>query len=452
VNFNDKTIELLLANQFEIDCVQIELRQQKDNEPIIYSGSGSITQKPDGYFHLKLYHSFKDFTRELMLNFDSIPGKIIAKEEFFSMEALDMSGDMWSASDITVSSDFSLPAVGKVVETKIRSLYCKKKRDSVANTTSSVFFLVIPGKHHIPCNRWEEVKRGSQLLNTCELNISGIETEIKDRGNCLTVRAEDPNMNIKESFKESFIEALSIASGKLCPVLYSSYSDNKIRTHTLISTPSNILNQGIASPIKHNAPREISNFQEFIEKYVNTFEVKHDKFFGYWYKINRSWQNGLDSAALTITTAIEGIIKNYYSEYGMPDDEIVQQANYAKPIIKQLAIGERMKSRILSNIGQVKSSSPKNALYKLAEEGKVDKAMVDAWVSLRNKSTHADSLDEDTEEIQSYIDDIYKCQNLFNILLLLKIGFDGKYQDFSKDGWPENSLVLDAEKETEEGV
>ena len=91
--------------------------------------------------------------------------------------------------------------------------------------------------------------------------------------------------------------------------------------------------------------------------------------------------------------------------------------------------------------------SPKNALYRLAEEGKVDKGLVDAWISLRNKSAHADNLDEDIEELQRYIDDVYKCQNLFNVLLLLKIGFDGQYQDLSKDGWTDNSLALDAEKE-----
>ncbi|WP_367399164.1 hypothetical protein [Halomonas sp. FL8] len=345
---------------------------------------------------------------------------------------------------------FSLPATGKIVESRIRSLYCENEREGVVNKASSFFFLIIPGKHRIPCNEREESKGGGWTLNTCKLNILGVDFVIKDRENSLTVRAEDPAGSMGESFKERFIEAISIVFGKLCPVLYYSYSENNTRRTVLRSISRNTPNQKIASPIKHHAPWEVSNFQEFIEKYLNSFEVKHDAFFGYWHKINRSWQGGIESAALTITTAIEGIIKHYYSTYGFPDDEIVQQANEAKHLIKQLVIGERIKSRIQSNIGQVKSSSPKNALYRLADEGKVDKAMVDAWVSLRNKSAHADSLDEDIGELQSYIDDIYKCQNLFNILLLLKIGFDGKYQDFSREGWPENSLVLDLEEEDKE--
>ncbi|WP_156804891.1 hypothetical protein [Vreelandella jeotgali] len=453
MDLNDKNLELLLANQFEIDCIQIELKQQKDDDPIIYSGPGSITQKPDGNFHLKLYHSFNDVTKELMPSLgNTMPGKIIRKEEFFSMEAVDISGNTWTADDISVPEGFSIPATGKIVKSKIRNLCCEKYREGVVNKTSTFFFLVIPGKHHIPCNEWEEGKGGGQSLNTCKVNISGIDIEIKDRENCLTVRADDSAGNMSESFKERLIEAISIVFGKLCPVLYSSYSAHNTRTSILRSISSNTPNQRMATPIKHRAPWEVSNFREFIEKYLNSFESEHNLFYGYWHKINRSWQGGIESAALSISTAIEGVTKNYYSEYGFPDDEIVQQANEAKSLIKKLDIGERIKRRIQSSVGQVKSSSPKNALYKLADEGKVDRNLVGAWVSLRNKSAHADNLDEDIGVLQSYIDEVYKCQNLFNVLLLLKIGFDGKYQDLSKDGWSENTLVLDSEKEGQDNA
>ena len=357
MDLNEKKLELLLDNQFEIDCIQIELKQQKDDDPIIYSGSGSITQKSDGNLHLKLYHAFNDVTKELMPKLGNTkPGKIIGKEEFFSMEAVDMSGNVWTATDISVSSGISLPAFGKVVESTIRNLSCEKDREGVVDKCSSFFFLVIPGKHQIPCNEWEEGKGGGKSLNTCKLKISDIEIVIKDRKNCLTVRAEDPSGSINASFKERFIEAISIVFGKLCPVLYFLCSENDTRTTIIKSIPSATPIQRIATPIKHNAPWEVSNFQNFIEKYLNSFKVEHDVFFGYWHKINRSWQGGIESAALTISTAIEGITKNYYSEYGLPDDEIVQQADEAKPLVKKLAIGQRIKSRIQSSVGQVKSS------------------------------------------------------------------------------------------------
>lgn len=37
MDLNEEKLELLLDNQFEIDCIQIELKQQKDDDPIIPS-------------------------------------------------------------------------------------------------------------------------------------------------------------------------------------------------------------------------------------------------------------------------------------------------------------------------------------------------------------------------------------------------------------------------------
>jgi len=379
---------------------------------------------------------------------NSKPGKLISQEEFFSMEATDMSGNVWAAKGVSVSNSFSIPASGKVIKSTIRSLSCEKGRKDLVNKNSSFLFLVIPGKHNIPCNKWEDLANGGKSLNICKLSILSIDLEIKERKNCLTIKVEDSHGTMDINFKELLVEALNIVFGKLCPILYSKFTTKEINAITIASIPSSVPNQKIATLIKHSSPGDVLTFTEFIEKYIKSFEREHDVFFGYWHKINRSWQGGIESAALTICTAIEGITKNYYSEYGLPDNEIVQQAEDAKPLIKDLTLGKRIKNRVLSSIGQVKSTNPKNALYRLAEEGKVEQELVDSWVSLRNKSAHADNLDDNIQEQQKYIDEVFKCQNLFNVLLLLKIEFNGKYLDLSKEGWPENSLPVDAEPET----
>ena len=442
MHINDEKLELLISNQFVIDCIHIELTQQTENDSIIYAGSGSIFQKADGNFHLKLYHSFKDLPKELMPSFSDVkPGKIIGSEQYFSMQATDMSGNVWLAENISVSRGFSLPATGKIVSTTIRSLKCVKQRKYTENKQSSYLFFVLPGKQNIPCNKWEDLPSGESSLNTAELKVFGTLIEIKDKKNCLTVMAEDLSGNMDDSFMHRLVEALSIVFGKLCPVLYSSFAAKDESTSTINSIPIKVPNEKMESPIKHYLPQEIESFIEFIDHYMHCFQTKHDIFYGYWHKINRSWQGGIENAALTISTAIEGITKNYYSEYGFPDEEIITQAESAKSVVRCLEIGKIIKSRLLSSIGQVKSSNPKNALYNLVKEGKLDNSLVEGWVSLRNKSAHADNLDKGIEELQKYIDDVYKCLNLFNVLLLIKINFTGKYQDFSKDGWVESSLT-----------
>jgi hypothetical protein len=453
VNLNQENLESLLSNKFNIDCIQIALTQQKNDDPIVYLGSGSIFQREDGNFHLKLYHSIKDFSKEVMPSFDNIkPGKLLGKERYFSMQAIDMQGNIWESNDISVSEGFSLPAAGKVINTTIRKLSCTQKTSEVVDINTSFLFLVLPGKYRIPSNHWEDLPQGARSLSICKIQISGITIEINDRKNCITIKAEDPTGKMNDSFKGRFTEALSIVFGKLTPVLYSSLSLGNTKISVLSSIPADVPNLSIASPIKHDAPWEAGNFQEFIEKYIANFTLEHEQFFGYWHKINRAWQGGIENAALSLCTAIEGITKNYYSAYGQPEAEIVQQAEDAKKIIKDSAIGDRIKNRIMANLGQAKSPSPKNSLYKLASESKFEKDLVDSWVSLRNKSAHADNLDEDTEELQKYIDDVYKCLNLFNVLLLLKIDFNGTYQDFSKDEWGESQLFLDSEDAQENGA
>lgn len=445
---NIEQLDQLLSNDFVIDCIQIRLTQQKTDAPIIYCGSGSIFQKPDGRFHLKLYHSFKDISKENIPNIGNTkPGKLIEEHEYFGMTATDMSGNIWIAKDISLSSSFSIPASGKVIRSSIRRLYCEKERFNKTSNESSTMFLVLPGKYTIPCNEIETFQNGGSVRNTCSLNVLGIKLKIKDRKNHLTISAKDLDGKMDLSFKERLLEALSIIFGKLCPILYMSFAAKNILTSTLTSIPNSVSNQRITSPIKHDFPSDVGVVNEFIEKYLLSFELEHGVFFGYWHKINRSWQSGIENAALTISTSIEGVTKNYYSEYGLPDDEILQQAEIAKNIIKGLDISPRIKSRVQSSIGQVKNSSPKNALYNMAAEGKVSKRLVDSWVSLRNKSAHSDNLDESAQELQKYIDDVFRCQNLFNILLLLKIQFDGQYIDLSKEDWEESTLVLGADME-----
>lgn len=447
MNLNKEKLESLISNKFIIDCIQIKLTQQKEDDPIVYQGSGSIFQLEDGNFHLKLYHNISDLSKEAMFNQkETIPGKIISKEHYFSMEALDMSGDIWVSHDISVSRGLTLPAAGMVINTKIDTISTKQDRANGISNNSSKLYIVLPGKYHIPCNCLENLPSGGSSLNTCRIDILGINLEIIDRKNYITIRANDPSGNMNDSFKEKLIEALNIVFGKITPVLYKFFSFGETSTLVLSSIPTNILNQrNIPNFIKHGTRDDVPHFKEFVEKYIVSFTTENEMFFGYWHKINRAWQGSIENAALSLCTAIEGITKEYYSNYGLPDDEIVQEADKAKSIIENAEIGQRIKERLLSSIAQIKKPNPRNVLYKLVHENKLKKEFVECWKSLRNKSAHADNLKEGAVESQKYLNEVFTCLNLFNVLLLLKIGFNGTYQDLSNEGWGESHLIQDSE-------
>jgi hypothetical protein len=173
-------------------------------------------------------------------------------------------------------------------------------------------------------------------------------------------------------------------------------------------------------------------------------ENQYTDLYGFWHKINRSWQGGIVNAALTVTVAIEGIVKFYFKEYGYPDKEFINEVDAAIEPIESLGIGPRAKERIIASLKGAKSSNPRSALYNLSESGHFDKELVEEWKSLRNMSAHADKLDP--EKIQKYIDKVYKCLLLFNKLLFIIIKYENLYYDFSRSGWPETLITVPEEK------
>ncbi|MCK4419260.1 hypothetical protein KAV79_05595, partial [Candidatus Aerophobetes bacterium] len=151
---------------------------------------------------------------------------------------------------------------------------------------------------------------------------------------------------------------------------------------------------------------------------------------------------GITNASLALAVAIEGIIKAYFEKYGLPDREILCQIREAKQLIKHSELGKRIKKRLLSSIDGLKSTSPKGALYQMSDMSLFPKSFVVEWLSLRNKSAHADRIDQDEKTKQIYFDQIYTCITLFYCLLFKVIGYEGNFIDYSQEGHPEKSFSL----------
>jgi len=437
MSITDKQIDELLSNDFVVDCIEINLTQKKSDNPKVYSGSGSIFQRSDGYFYLKLYYVFNENEERYHTSGNYKPGELFNDDVFFVMDAVSMSGASWSSDNIYISKVYSSSAVGRVIEVRLDDLKKEEERYEKSDKKYSHLFLIIKGKYSIPCNKVEELPHSS-TLNTCEISINDIDLVIKKYDAYISVSVKGLDELIDNSFKERLVESLCIISGKLNPVLFSCLNKGDVTLLEYSGVPSSLMNRALVSPIKNFLPVEIGGFKEFIGKYLTRFDVEKDVFFRCWYKINRSWQAGIEHVALTTTTSIEGVVKKYYKSYGQPGADLLASAREASEIIKQLEIDPTIKSRLTSNLDYIKSTNSKKALYDFVKKNQLDKNLVDRWVSLRNKSAHADDFDAD--KLQKHIDDVYVCLNLFYVLLLFEIGYEGKYRDFSKVGWTDSQI------------
>jgi len=445
LNLKNDAINKLISGKFEIDCIDINLIQQVEKDPIIHNGSGTIYQDKNGVLNLKLYAEITNKNRmisHILKHF--VPGKIIGNENYFSLRATDMSGGKWDAENLWLSHN--VYDAGQVIRAELREIKNTTEADIRIRSGKTCLFIVAPGSYKIPCNKGEDLPNGGWRRNKSLFSFNQIDFELKKLDNYLTINASTETNALPEQSEIRILEALSIICGQIVRPMIIDHSHGGIRTLRIKSVKDTFSNKKLSYPLQHSLPSDLGTFANFFEGYLSSIKSPNSELFGFWYKVNRAWQSGIENASLALAVAIEGIVRSYCNQYGLPDKEILQQAQEAKQLIKHSELGERIKKRLLSSIGNLKSTSPKGALYQMSDMGLFPKSFVDEWVSLRSKSTHADQIDQDIKTKQVYIDQIYTCITLFYCLLFKVIGYEGNFIDYSREGHPEKRFPLAREE------
>ena len=75
-----------------------------------------------------------------------------------------------------------------------------------------------------------------------------------------------------------------------------------------------------------------------------------------------------------------------------------------------------------------------NGYHELADAGLVSRGLVETWKRLRDSAAHAEVIELD--KLQEEIDSIMAVATLFNQLVFILIGYQGKYTDYSERGFP----------------
>ena len=443
MNFNEETIDKFISNSFEIDCIDIRLTQKKDKDPIIYTGPGTIYQDEHGILRLKLYSKINDIKKEFSHQLkDYIPGKIITSDDYFTLKATDMSGNEWVADNIWISANMSCSTTSLVIKSKLYEIKTIKSNEVRSNSKKNYLFIIVPGQYKIPCNEKEDLPNGGWCLNKAVFSANEIDFEFRKLDNCLIINANSKIENLDKDVYLKLIEALSIITGFIVRPVVIKNTQKDIDILKIKSVDNSFAIKELPFPFKHSAPADLKSFNCFLEKYLASTKIPFSDLFGFWHKINRAWQAGIKNSSLSIGVAIEGVLKSYFGKLGLPDKEILQQAEEAKQKIKDMDLGERIKNRLLGSIGLLKNTSPKGALYQMVQRGLLNNAMKDEWEILRNKSVHPDKMNQDPKVVQTYIDRIYTCITLFYRLIFIIIKYEGSYMDYSEKGWPEKKFQL----------
>lgn len=434
---NGQEIESLLKGNLILDFAEIKLFYGANQELPFYLGSGSICQSKDGELELKIYHVFtskEEQSRELeLLNnaFNLIPGKVIEDDYYFSMVGKDMSGRIWTAEHIHIRPAYNFSDIGKTIIATLHSIKCTSETTKT-NEDQSWLTAIFFGEYELPYNEYETTQYSSSL-RICKLLIKDSSCTLKKLEHNLQLNLSSSGLEIFSYF-QLVIESIQIASGQYMTPFYLCYQEGNVNT-TIIK--KRYLEKGKLPPpipIQHLVDTQF--LQEFAKKYLAKFDTPYNSYYGHWRRINGAYSGVLENRSLVITTAIEGILKNFYNEFGKPDDEFVEEIDAALPSIGALKIGTRAKNRLITTLNNAKDFTAKNALKGLEEKQLITHIMLKAWEKSRNKAVHPTDHELKDSEIQKIFDDSFSCLGLFYALLMGTIQYSNNYIDYSKPGWP----------------
>ncbi len=151
-------LDALASINFELDCYQIVLSQDGNIEnPIIYKGPGAIFQKDESKFAVKFFCEGKVDIQEVFGKINRLaPGKIIERSNYYSLKAVDYSGNIWSASSIMPDINGGIEFDNFLVSGDFSVLNCHREdRHQYKGATLKLFY---KDKHKIPCSTITHLK------------------------------------------------------------------------------------------------------------------------------------------------------------------------------------------------------------------------------------------------------------------------------------------------------
>ena len=444
-HLTDKELTNIADHQFALEFLRATLVQQTDSIPRMYVGSGSISQSSDGMLELKMYCPV-DSASTLLGEFGASaaePGQLIGKEQYFAFEGVDVFGQAWTATNIWVDADVSIPASGCIVRSKLRSIESRDQRSSA--TTSSRTILIVPGTYNIPFVSGQP-NTAEPGFSACMLDLgTNCSCHLRTRGRTLVVEIVQQDQD-PEQYAGRVVEAIGIAIGAhLVPHAEIRLSATE-RVQTVRSLDRHASEHlRLEPPIRSQTPSDFPDFQAFVRAYVERIQEPFSQLAGFWYRILTASNGGLENQALVLSTAIEGVLKASFPEEGKPDVEFLQQVRDATPAVKKLALGSRVRESVLGSLGRAGASTPSNALHALAKAGMLPPRLVLIWKELRNKSAHADELKWSAAQTQAFINALYACLELFYRLIMIRTGYEGALVQYSGLGWPADKHTASSE-------
>ncbi|SFA81789.1 hypothetical protein [Pseudomonas sp. NFPP24] len=422
--FNSADIESLVSRALVIECFEITLTQNVDESPFTFCGPGSIKTQSDGQLSLKMYDAAKKSSISQMMRYGLYNQTgIVPESDYFSLRAIDSSGNVWVAPRLYIYDGLRMTPHGTIVEFQIPDIRTERIHPRSDLNGVSIANAVIAGKFRLPFNKWQDQPDGSSSVSALDFEIDGARLKLSQKVQHLELDVESDVREIDHELLMTISESISIAIGRdAWPTYYRLYNDGV--TRSFINGRPDVKGLGMIKPLVDVFPYKTASLISFVNHYVNNRDEEHRYLVYYWRRLYHVSSRIGDVAALVLTVNIEGLVNNYFSAGRAPSERVLGEVNYSKKLIRSLRLPSSTNSRIKNVLGAMKKLSAPNILRVLEAEGVIESVHVKSWNDLRHSLAHAGNSESDPVTTSKFFLDIENCLDLFYRLIGLSVGYD----------------------------
>jgi hypothetical protein len=403
---------------------EITLTQKNVSEPLVIHGSGLVCLRDgDLFVELNCKYDVDQKCKIMNQGFSGVAGTLVPESDYYDMVAVDINGRSWSAERISVGGQFGI--VSAYIKAKVRS-NVKSFREQHVQVPHISYWLkgelkITPGTPentiNFPC------RNGEVEIQVCE----GYST--------LLLTGDAANLE----YGAALVKALEVIGGALIQVFAVDECDGENAILTLYSFDESMANSPVPGPINTGDLWGLDCYLGYLTK-LSDFFVSDSVVYGYWFKLNRVWQAGLENVGLAVSVSIEGILKKYYSSCG-DDPKFREMCRMALPELEKISADTRVLNRMRMSLEQAGGFNPKQALKKLSEEPFFDADIHKDWTDLRNAAAHAEIISDDPKARQRLLNKIFANLRLFYDLVAWNIKYHGKRRNYKALGFPDLDAI-----------
>lgn len=433
-----KELEQFKNKELTIDFVEVKVFNKRKT----YTGKGFITQDKDGKLKLKVFCRNKTNFEESIFGGTDITsevGELLKGDDYFSLSAKDLRGNIWKADRLLINTDVGVDG-SIIARSKIHEL--TSIQDYPVDAKKVNDFLIYPYSGKYPVNMvthsQETSIRGTTRgfeTNMAEYKIKSASVIAKQTKDFLEITVE--NKNVKDNISNNHItEALEFILAKPMHLIYSQRIVGNRKIIRLRSF-DNYQSRTIFQPPISISSIEFKSVNLLFKKYLEHIaKLKKDSFHpiaSFIHSVIQAGEGSIEALGLTLAVTIEGMINSEFTKLKTPKDISVKEK---EDILNYIIAGKfpsRIEERLKGMIENIDQTRAKDKLYKLQKNGIIQADEIKAWDKLRNPAVHPNK--NKPKEINEYKDQIDRATVLLYKLIFLKIGYTGKFQNYSVKGW-----------------